>query len=168
MYKYNFVNNDEFKIAYKKCHNKNFLKSNIILIGIITILLFLLISLFFNIFSEDKPSSFPIVIIVLLMLEILLFLISYKQERKRVLNSTSNYEIILSFDDKGVLILQDNIEKHINWSAVRHVIVDSDNLSFTFNVAGFLSNFFYFKFFDAPKDEIINDLKKYTKVKELK
>jgi hypothetical protein len=168
MYRYNLVNNDEFKKTYKKYIRKKFLKGNLILVSIVTILLFLSISLSLKIFYQDKTLSFPIVIIILIILEVFFFFIAYKKERQGFLSSIYTCEINLSFNEKGILINQDDIEKHINWNAIRTVIVDNDNLLFNFNVTGFPGNSFIFKFFDAPKDEIINDLKKYTKVKELK
>lgn len=168
MYTYNLVNNDEFKIAYKKSLRKYLLKGSLILISMGTILLFFVIYLLLKIFYLDNTPSFPIVAIILIILEGLLIFISYKKEVKELSNNLSNCEINISFDEKGILIIQDNIEKYVNWNAVRNVIVDGDNLLLNFKVIGFPSNFFYFKFFDASKDEIINDFKKYIKVKERK
>lgn len=168
MYKYTLVNNDEFKTIFKKYTRKKFLIGNLFLVSIATIILFLLICLFLKIFYQDTPLFFPIVIIVLLLLEGLLFFIAFKKEIKSLLSSMSDFQINLSFNEKGISIIEDDIEKHINWSAVRNVIVNNDNLLFIFDVTGFSGNLFFFKFFDAPKDEIINDLKKYTKVKGVK
>ena len=168
MYKYNLVNNDEFKIAYKKYLRKYLLKSILILISIITIIVFLATYLCLKMFYKDNASSLPFVILILITLEVLLIFIAYKKELKKLLNSISNCEINLSFDEKGILILQDDIEKHINWNAVRDVIVQGDNLILSFKITGFTGNFFYFKFFDTPKEVIVSDMKKYTKVKEVK
>lgn len=168
MYKYNLINNDEFKIAYKKYLRKSLLIPILILICVITLIIFFITYLCLKLFSPDNLSTFPIVILILTLLEVFLFFITYNKERKRLLNRISNSYINLSFDDKGVLITQDNIEKHITWNAVRNVIVDDDNLVLNFKVTGFPGNFFYFKFFDAPKDVIVSDIKKYTKVKEVK
>lgn len=168
MYKYNLVNNDEFKTSYKKYLRKNLLKPTIILISVMTVLIFLATYFCLKMFYEDNTSSFPIVIILLLILEVVLIFIAYNKESKKLVNRLSNCEINLSFDEKGVLILQDDIEKHINWNAVRNVIVDSDNLILSFKVTGFTGNFFYFKFFDAPKEVIVSDIKKYTTVTEVK
>lgn len=168
MYKYNLVNNDEFKIAYKKYLRKYLLKSVLILISIITIIVFLATYLCLSMFYTKNISSFPIVILILTLLEVFLFFIVYKKETKRLLNSISNYEMKISFNEKGIFIIQDSIEKYINWNAVRNVIVNGDNLLLNFKVTGFPGNFFYFEFFDTPKDVIVSDIKKYIKVKEVK
>lgn len=168
MYKYNLINNDEFKTSYKKYLRKNLLKPTLILISVITVLIFFAIYLCLKMFYADNTSSFPIAIALFVILEVILIFVIYNKESKKLVNKVSNCEINLSFDEKGILILQDDIEKHITWNAVRDVIVDGDTLILSFKVTGFTGNFFYFKFFNAPKEVIVDDIKKFTTVTEVK
>ena len=90
---------------------------------------------------------------------------SYKNAIRKILDSVSNIEINISFDEKGISILQDGILRDISWKAVREVIVDENNLLFHFNITGVPGNFFYLKFFDVQKEDLLIDLKKYVMVK---
>lgn len=167
MYKYKLVNNYEFKIAYGKYLRKNLLIVSLTSVSVVNLILFLLFYFFLKVY-ESQINFFPFIISIILILEALLFYISYKIESKKMLNSVTNSETTISFDEKGISLYQDSILKHINWKAVRNVIIDGDNLLFQFKVIGLPGNFFYLKFFDSEREELIKDIEKYIQVKEHK
>lgn len=165
MYTYKLVNNDEFKTAYKEYYRKNLLKGSLIITGFITLLLFLLLFLFLIRIYKANLIILICIYSITLILEAIMFFKSYKNAIRKILDSVSNIEINISFDEKGISILQDGILRDISWKAVREVIVDENNLLFHFNITGVPGNFFYLKFFDVQKEDLLIDLKKYVMVK---
>ncbi|MBS5937867.1 hypothetical protein [Clostridium sp.] len=165
MYTYKLVNNDEFKTAYKEYYRKNLLKGSLIITGFITLILFLLLFLFLIIIYKANLIILICIYSIALILEAIIFSKSYKNAIRRILDSVSNTEINISFDEKGIYISQDGILRNISWKAVREVIVDENNLLFHFNVTGVPGNFFYLKFFDVQKEDLLIDIKKYVMVK---
>lgn len=165
MYRYNLVNNDEFKVAYKKYLRKNILKGSLIIISTITIIVFILLFLFLIVVNEVKLIIIICIYSISLILEAIVFFKSYKNEIKKILDNVSNSTIDISFTEEGMSLYQNGILKHINWKAVREVIIDENNLLFYSKVNGVPSNFFYLKFFDVEKEELIKDIEKYVKVK---
>lgn len=166
MYTYKLVNNDEFKTAYKEYYRKNLLEGSLIITGFITLILFLLLFLFLIIIYKANLIILICIYSITLILEAIIFSKSYKNAIRRILDSVSNTEINISFDEKGIYISQDGILRNISWKAVREVIVDENNLLFHFNVTGVPGNFFYLKFFDVQKEDLLIDIKKYVMVKE--
>lgn len=165
MYTYKLVNNDEFKTAYKEYYRKNLLKGSLIITGFITLILFLLLFLFLIIIYKANLIILICIYSITLILEAIIFSKSYKNAIRRILDSVSNTEINISFDEKGIYISQDGILRNISWKAVREVIVDENNLLFHFNVTGVPGNFFYLKFFNVQKEDLLIDIKKYVMVK---
>ncbi len=165
MYRYKLVNNDDFKVAYKKYLRKNLLKVTLIIISIATLIVLTLLFLILIMVYELQMIMFICISSIVLILESLIFYNSYKKESKRLLNITPNGELNVSFDEKGILLYHDSISRQINWHAVRKVIVDENILIFQYKVNGMPGNFFYLKFFDVQKDELIKDIEKYIKVK---
>lgn len=165
MYTYKLVNNDEFKTAYKEYYRKNLLKGSLIITGFITLLLFLLLFLFLIRIYKANLIILICIYSITLILEAIMFFKSYKNAIRRILDTVSNIEINISFDEKGISILQDGILRDISWKAVREVIVDENNLLFHFNLTGVPGNFFYLKFFDVQKEDLLIDIKKYVMVK---
>lgn len=165
MYTYKLVNNDEFKAAYEKYLRKNLLKGSLIITGFITLILFFLLFLFLIIIYKANLIILICIYSITLILEAIMFFKSYKNAIRRILDSVSNTEINISFDEKGISIFQDGILRDISWKAVREVIVDENNLLFHFNLTGVPGNFFYLNFFDVQKEDLLIDIKKYVMVK---
>lgn len=165
MYSYKLVNNDDFKVVYKKYLRKNLLKGSLIIISIATLIIFILLFLFLVVMYKLKIAIFICIANLILILESLTFYISYKKEVKIILNGTSDGEINISFDEKGIFIYYDSISKQIDWKAVGQVVLDGNSLIFYYKVNGITGNFFYLKFFDVQKEELIKDIEKYIKVK---
>lgn len=165
MYTYKLINNDEFKTAYKEYYRKNLLKGSLIITGFITLILFFLLFLFLIIIYKANWIILICIYSITLILESIVFFKSYKNAIRRILDSVSNIEINISFDEKGISIFQDGILRDISWKAVREVIVDENNLLFHFNLTGVPGNFFYLKFFDVQKEDLLIDIKKYVMVK---
>ena len=165
MYTYKLVNNDEFKAAYEKYLRKNLLKGSLIITGFITLILFFLLFLFLIIIYKANLIILICIYSITLILEAIMFFKSYKNAIRKILDSVSNTEINISFDEKGISIFQDGILRDISWKAVREVIVDENNLLFHFNLTGIPGNFFYLNFFDVQKEDLLIDIKKYVMVK---
>lgn len=165
MYTYKLVNNDEFKAAYEKYLRKNLLKGSLIITSFITLILFFLLFLFLIIIYKANLIILIYIYSITLILEAIMFFKSYKNAIRRILDSVSNTEINISFDEKGISIFQDGILRDISWKAVREVIVDENNLLFHFNLTGIPGNFFYLNFFDVQKEDLLIDIKKYVMVK---
>lgn len=161
MYRYKMVNNDEFKADYKKVLGKNILKSSLILISLVNIIIFAVLYLF----SKPKLIIFICICSIVLILEALIFYNSYKKDINRILNSISNDEVDISFDEKGISLYQDSITRQISWQGVREVIVEEKDFLFIYKVNGVANNIFYFNFFDVEKEVLIKDIEKYVKVK---
>ncbi|WP_291650871.1 hypothetical protein [Clostridium sp.] len=165
MYRYKLVNNDEFKISYKKYLKKKLLKGSLIIIGAVNLIIFILLFLFLKKMYKSQIIIFICIASIALVLESLIFYISYKKESKRIVNSIPNGEMNISFDEKGISLYQEDRLRHVKWQAVKEVIVDEDSLLLQFKVNGVPGNFFYFKFFDVQREELIKDIEKYIKVK---
>lgn len=164
MYKYELVNNDEFKIAYKKYIRKSILKVGLI-ISIVNLIMLSLLFLALVIIYEAEMKVFISISSILLIIEGIIFYYSYKKDIKKLLNNKANKKANISLDEKGILIYEEGISRQINWQAVEQVEVDEDNLIFQYKASGIPGNFFYLKFFDVEKDELIKDIKNYIKVK---
>lgn len=167
MYKYKLVNNEEFEIAYKKHIRKNLLKGSLILIAIINILMFILLYAYLTIALKTNMVFFLFAFAIMIILEFLIFLISYKKEIKKILNIVPDDEVNISFDKEGITIENNYIIKHIKWKAVSKVILDKNNLLFHYKITGITGNFTYLNFFDAESDEVIKDIEKYIKVRRI-
>lgn len=165
MYRYKLVNNDDFKIAYKRHLRKNLLVGTVVIISVVTLIIFTILFFVLKIIYESAMIIFICIASILLIIESFIFNISYKKEIKKILNSVTNSETDISFDEKGISLYEDGIVSHISWNGVKEVSVDGDNLLIIFKVTGLPANFFYLKFFDIQRDELIKDIEKYIKVK---
>lgn len=165
MYNYKLVNNDDFKKAYKKYFRKNILKGSLILISIVNIIMLIVLFLFLVVIYKLKITMFIGIASLVLVLESLVFYKSYKKEVEKILNSISDGEMDISFDEKGISLYHDSISKDIDWNAVKEIVVDESNLIFHYKTNGLTGNFFYLKFFDVRKEELIKDIEQYIKVK---
>ncbi|MDV4152798.1 hypothetical protein R0131_18385 [Clostridium sp. AL.422] len=167
MYTYKLVNNDEFEIAYRNHISKNLLKGSLILIGIINLLMFVLSYSYLTIAFKTKMFFFVFAFVIMIILEFLIFFISYKNEIKKILNIVPDDAVNISFDKEGITIKNDYILRHIKWKAVSKVVVDKNNLLFHYNITGMPGDFIYLKFFDAESEEVIKDIEKYIKVRKV-
>ena len=165
MYRYKLVNNNEFEIAYKKYIRKNLLKGSLILIGIINLLMLILSYFYLTIAFKTKLIFLIFFFSIIVLTELLVFIIAYKKEIKKILNTPTNNEVSISFDDEGIYLEYDNVLKHVKWKVVHSVVVDKNNLMFLYKATGLVGNFFYLKFFDVEGEEVIKDIEKYIKVR---
>ncbi len=167
MYKYKLLNTDDFKIEYKKYISKNFLKGSIILTSIVTLLMFILSYLYLSKNFNANIIFFILFFIIIILTEFLAFIIAYNKQIKKVLNTPTNNEVTLSFDEEGIYLENDNSLKHVKWKAVNKVAIDNNNLIFLYSATGLVGNFFYLKFFDANGSEIIKDIEKYINIRRV-
>ena len=165
MYKYKLLNTDNFKIEYKKYISKNFLKGSIILTSIVTLLIFILSYLYLSKVLNANMIFFIFFFSAIILTELLVFIIAYKKEIKKFLNTPTNNEVNISFDDEGIYLEYDNVLKHVKWKVVHSVVTDKNNLIFLYKATGLVGNFFYLKFFDVEGEEVIKDIEKYIKVR---
>lgn len=164
MYCYKLTNNADFEMTYKKYIKKALLKGSLLLVSVINIFMLLLSILVL------KPLELQIeilssIITLTLLLEFFIFLISYKNECKKLLTTLPNYKVNIYFDEEGIYFESLNISRHVKWNAVNKAIVDKDSLILNYKLIGLPGNFFYLKFFDVESEEIIKDIEKYIKVK---
>ena len=99
MYKYKLVNNEEFEIAYKKHIRKNLLKGSLILIAIINILMFILSYAYLTIALKPNMFFFLFSFAIMIIIEFLIFLISYKKEIKKILKDANMESYIILLDN---------------------------------------------------------------------
>ena len=108
------------------------------------------------------------IITLTLLLEFFIFLISYRNECKKLLTTVPNDEVTISFDEEGIYFESPDISRHVKWKSVSNAIVDKDSLRLHYKLTGLPGNFFYLKFFDVEAEELIKDIEKYIKVRRIK
>ncbi len=167
MYCYKLTNNADFEIAYKGYIKKALLRGSLTLIFIVNTIMFILSILAFK-FLELKMEILSSIITLTLLLEFFIFLISYRNECKKLLTTVPNNEVSISFDEEGVYFESHDISRHVKWKAVSDAIVDKDSLRLHYKLIGLPGNFFYLKFFDVEAEELIEDIEKYIKVRRIK
>ena len=167
MYYYKLTNNADFEITYKRYIKKTLWKGSLTLVFIVNIGLFLL-SIIVLKALELQMEILSSIITLTLLLEFFIFLVSYRNECKKLLTSVPNDEVNISFAEEGIYFESADVSKHINWKAVSNVIVDNDSLRLHYKLIGLPGNLFYLKFFDVDAEELINDIEKYIKVRRIK
>ena len=167
MYCYKLTNNADFEIAYKGYIKKALLRGSLTLIFLINIFMFLLSILALK-SLELQMEILSSIITLTLLLEFFIFLISYRNECKKLLTSVPNDEVNISFDEEGIYYESSDISRHIKWKAVSNAIVDKDSLRLHYKLIGLPGNFFYLRFFDVEAEELIEDIEKYIKVRRIK
>lgn len=167
MYCYKLTDSADFEMAYKKYIKKALLKGSLILVCVINIFMFLLSILVLE-SLELRMEILSSIITLTLLLEFFIFLISYRNECKKLLTTVPNDEVNISFDEEGVYFESHDISRHVKWKAVSNAIVDKDSLRLHYKLIGLPGNFFYLKFFDVEAEELIKDIEKYIKVRRIK
>ncbi|MDU4891037.1 MAG: hypothetical protein E6344_17950 [Clostridium sp.] len=169
MFNYKFVKTPWICNHHAKYLRKYFLTYNALMLAIADIIIFLFsyIIISLNKFTELNGSLYITLILITLILEGAIFIFASTLEIKKSLDDLRDSALTLSFDEYGIHINSEGIIRHIQWDGVRGVRASKDELALYYKINGVSSNGFYFRFFEASREDILKEIEKYTKVRRV-
>lgn len=167
MYNYKFSTKDLYTI-YKTGYLKDIIFTNLIFIGVLNIPFILISLVFFVLLLKLNTTIFLITIISLILLQILVITINYNRNFNNsleIINQSDYIESLISFTEKGVQIINNEITRNIKWNGISNIKITNKYLTIKQNTIGSSPIGLYFDGFEVSKDIIISEIEKYIKVK---
>lgn len=167
MFNYRLITDDEFISNYEKEAKKSLIKVSSILIGILDILFLILMILGLlnsNSFDFGYLIIFTVLIVSIQAVIVIRYSVKKSREAAKILRNSEKTDITLVIEENGVSIYSENLLRHIEWRGISDIKAKDKELLIYYKVNGISSNIFYFEFFEASREEIINEFEKYKAV----
>lgn len=165
MFDYKFAKTQWFCSYYTKNLRKSILIYTSLILLLVNIFVFSFLFLVLNKNQLFNETVYLYLLGITILLEGITLLFYCNKEVKNSLNKINENTLTLFFNEAGININSTAMTKSINWEIVKEVRATKHELIFYFKVNGIPSNSFFFNFFDASKDDILEALEEYTTVR---